>query len=412
MTKISIIMPVYNGEKFLKKSIKSVSKQTLKDIELICVDDGSTDKSLEILEKQQKKHEFIKILTQKNQGSGSARNYGIDEAEGEYIAFIDADDIFVDPDALEKMYELANLHDADMVCANLKELLPNGDLIYNSNYTKNNYYEFKKTEKIPPKDYGVPWAFYKNIYKKTFLDENNIRFKDLIRGQDPVFLAEVLVNVSEIYGIPKVLYAYLFPVKGKPYLKVNTYKKKLHYITHYKMTFDIFEKNGLKSLSEKYKPKFLNYAKYTANDNDTEAYEIITDIFNESYFTNYTNRYMYFKISHILNKINIENTQEYFTQAKNELLKYDIWMNKRITAAQHRTISYIMSCETFEEYKKDFSKINTINLKEKHKQLKEKYKILNKQHKDNTRKNNNLKKLQKSLLNSSSWKITGFLRKN
>jgi len=71
-----------------------------------------------------------------------------------------------------------------------------------------------------------------------------------------------------------------------------------------------------------------------------------------------------------------------------------------------------MSCETFEEYKKDFSKINTINLKEKYKQLKEKYKILNKQHKDNTRKNNNLKKLQKSLLNSSSWKITGFLRKN
>ena len=133
-------MPVYNGEEFLEKSIESVSKQTLKDIELICVDDGSTDNSLKILKDLQKKYDFIKILTQENQGSGKARNYGIDESKGEYIGFLDADDIFVDSDALERMYEIGNFYDADMVAANLKELLPDGELIYNSNYKDDNYY--------------------------------------------------------------------------------------------------------------------------------------------------------------------------------------------------------------------------------------------------------------------------------
>ena len=77
MVKVSIVMPVYNGYNFLEKSIESVAKQTLKDVELICIDDGSTDKSLELLNELSEKYGFIKILTQKNQGSGIARNNGI-----------------------------------------------------------------------------------------------------------------------------------------------------------------------------------------------------------------------------------------------------------------------------------------------------------------------------------------------
>ena len=103
MVKVSIVMPTYNGAEFLKRSIESVSKQTLKDLELICVDDGSTDNSLEVLNNLSNQYDFIKIITQENAGSGSARNNGIKNSVGEYIAFLDADDEFFDDDALERM---------------------------------------------------------------------------------------------------------------------------------------------------------------------------------------------------------------------------------------------------------------------------------------------------------------------
>lgn len=406
-------MPVYNGEDVLESSIESVSKQTIKDLELICVDDGSTDNSLNKLHELQEKYDFIRILTQENQGSGKARNYGIDEAKGEYIGFLDADDIFVDEDALERMYELAKAQDADFVAGNLMELLPNGKLVYNENYTDNNYYEFKTIEKIHPREYGVPWAFYKNIYKKSFLDEKNIRFKDLIRGQDPVFLAEILVNVDEIYGIPVILYAYLFP-RGNAFKKVNTYKKKLDYVTHYKQTFDIFENYGLKELSEKYKPKFLNYTRSTVRFNDLEAYEIIMEVFGKdnNYFEKHKARYFYFRISHILNKINLLDSEEYFLNAKEGLSDCNYWNNRYLTINQQRLLAFINHCETYEEYKEGYPNIHILNLIEENKKLKREYKSLKKEVKNNNEKLKSVKMFNKSLLDSSSWKLTSHLRKN
>ena len=103
MVKVSIIMPVYNDEEFLNESISSVLNQTLSNIELICVNDGSTDNSLNILNDFASKYEFIKIFSKENEGSGIARNFGMTQAKGEYIAFLDSDDLFIDNDALEKM---------------------------------------------------------------------------------------------------------------------------------------------------------------------------------------------------------------------------------------------------------------------------------------------------------------------
>lgn len=413
MVKISIIMPIYNGAEFLKRSIESVSKQTLEEIELICVDDGSEDNSLELLEEYAEKYSFIRILTQENQGSGKARNYGMDEAKGDYIAFLDADDIFVEEDALERMYDLGIAHDAGMVCANLKELLPNGDLAYNSNYKDRNYFEFKSYERIQPERYGVPWAFYKNIYQKKMLDDNEIRFRDLIRGQDPVFMAEVLANVGDIYGLPIVLYAYLFPVEGKPFIKVNSPLKKLHYITHYKMTFDTFENAELYSLSEKYKPKFLNYLRHSLRIKDLETYDIVIDLFGKEnhYFDNFKQDFEVFKIGHLLNKINVERTEEFFQEAKKELSGYEVWNNDLITVDLFRQITFINSCETYEEYREGFYKVNIINLKEEQEKLIKKNKSLAKKNKKLKKTLKEKKELHDSLLNSSSWKLTKSMRK-
>ena len=92
--KVSVIMPVYNAEDYLRPALDSVIDQTLKDIEIICIDDGSTDKSLEIIKEYQKADSRVRIVTENNAGPGAARNKGIVRARGKYIAFLDADDFY------------------------------------------------------------------------------------------------------------------------------------------------------------------------------------------------------------------------------------------------------------------------------------------------------------------------------
>ena len=203
---VSVIMPVFNGAKFLERSMASLLKQTLDNFEIVFIDDGSTDDSLKILRGYENKYDFVHVLTQENSGSGKARNYGINEAKGEYIAFLDADDFFMDADALEKMYSLGSLNNADMVTANIKHDLANeGDFV-----PFGPFHYYTSNDVILPEQYGIPWSFYKNIFKREFLVENNIYFPDLLRGQDPVFLAEALTKVDKIYVAATDLYAYVY----------------------------------------------------------------------------------------------------------------------------------------------------------------------------------------------------------
>ena len=128
MIKISIIIPVYNCEKYLEECLDSVLRQTLKEYEIICVDDGSTDCTIDILKKYAEQDFRIKVLHQKNQGAGVARNLGLKHAEGEYIAFLDSDDYYLDTDALMCMYEICKKNDVD-VCGSSLRLLSNGVIV-------------------------------------------------------------------------------------------------------------------------------------------------------------------------------------------------------------------------------------------------------------------------------------------
>ena len=112
MVKVSIIIPVYNCETYLEQCIKSVFRQSIKDLEIICINDGSTDSSVEIIEQLQKEDGRIILYHQENQGAGAARNLGIRKAEGKYIAFLDADDYFLDTDALELMFYACKMNGA------------------------------------------------------------------------------------------------------------------------------------------------------------------------------------------------------------------------------------------------------------------------------------------------------------
>lgn len=120
MVQISIIIPVYNVAKYLPECLESILNQTFQDFEVICVNDGSKDNSLEILEEYGKKDNRIKIITKENGGAGSARNKGLEFAEGKYIQFLDGDDYF-EPQMLEKLYNLAKEYKAEIsVCSSRK----------------------------------------------------------------------------------------------------------------------------------------------------------------------------------------------------------------------------------------------------------------------------------------------------
>lgn len=267
-------MPVYNDESVLEESINSVAKQTLKDIELICINDGSTDGSLDVLNEFSDKYDFIKIVTQENRGSGKARNYGMDIAKGEYIGFLDADDYFIDDDALERLYTTAKLNDATMVTGNILhdvdnpgEFIPFRHLEY-----------FTEDKVILPEEYGLPWSFYKSIYKTTFLRENKIYFPDLLRGQDPVFLAEILTKVDKIYAVSSDVYAYVF---YDAIDRCNTYRKLHDQILHYKIVFDYLEEPKFAKAVYDFKKAFIWFLDQLNDEDLKTSLEIIDDIFDD-----------------------------------------------------------------------------------------------------------------------------------
>lgn len=230
MVKISVIVPIYNAEHSIKTCLESIFKQTLKDIEIICVNDGSLDNSLQILKESAEKDSRIKIFNKENSGVGDSRNLGLDNATGEYIAFLDADDIFVDENSLDILYHEAKKHNVEMVSGGIQFIIKN-KISYENKWFK----PIQKLQKKSPEEYGIPWFFYKNIFKRDFLNKHNIRFPSLLRGQDPVFLVDILTKIDYYYEVPIIYYSYSSPNE----IKVNNPRKFLDYFKHFYSVFNI-----------------------------------------------------------------------------------------------------------------------------------------------------------------------------
>ena len=123
---ISLIVPIYNVEKYLVKALTSIENQTFKNFEAILVDDGSTDKSIDIIKEFCEKNENFKFIQQENRGPAAARNSALEISTGKYIAFMDSDD-FIEPEFLENMYNAAEENGADIACCNFKLYYPEKD---------------------------------------------------------------------------------------------------------------------------------------------------------------------------------------------------------------------------------------------------------------------------------------------
>ena len=199
MPKVSVVVPVYNTEKYLGKCLDSLVAQTLSDIEIICIDDKSTDGSLDVLKVYSNQDNRIKIIEFKeNKGAGAARNAGIDAATSEYVGFVDSDD-YVDVDFYEKLYQKAVETNADIVKGNLYYSM-DGAIRYTP------YFNLKEVKENKVAFIHVPTA----IFKKDFLCTANLRYpEDLKYSEDSVFEVEASLKANKIELEDRVAYYYI-----------------------------------------------------------------------------------------------------------------------------------------------------------------------------------------------------------
>lgn len=174
MPKLSVIIPVHNTEKYLKKCLDSIINQTHTDIEIICINDGSTDNSLGILEEYATKDKRIIVISQKNHGQSIARNKGIDMAKGEYIAFVDSDDYLETEHFYELLLKSAKLNDADIAKGQYKQ---------NSDGSVETFIN----EQIKKDKNNFCLEFCSAIYRNSLIKNNNIRFPNYCDMEDPIF---------------------------------------------------------------------------------------------------------------------------------------------------------------------------------------------------------------------------------
>lgn len=232
MISVSIILPIYNMEEYLDTSLESLRNQTLKNIEIICVNDGSKDNSLSIIERYKQIDSRIVLINQENTGSGIARNNGIKIAKGEYIAFLDPDDKLYSSDALENLYTNAILENTEIAGGNFEFICDNfkaknekekNILEEEKTYKKTTNFMFKRNFVGTTEDYLSGSWFWRFIYKREFVVNNNIFFPDYKRFQDIVFLAKALSLCKTIYFSEKVYYCYRINHKVMHYSKKQKY---------------------------------------------------------------------------------------------------------------------------------------------------------------------------------------------
>lgn len=219
IAKVSVIVPVYNSEKYLDRCIKSILNQKLEDMEVILVNDGSTDKSLEIIKKYAKESDRIKIINKPNKGVSSARNSGIDAAGGDYIGFVDADD-WIHPDMYKNMYEKITKTQSDICICNYIVEYPDHSrkMILNTKKTvldKKNQINRLILNMISPKDlninsYSIMGSACRLLIKRDLIMENNIRFPIGIHlMEDLIFCIEAFIKCKKIV-IDKGFYYHYF----------------------------------------------------------------------------------------------------------------------------------------------------------------------------------------------------------
>lgn len=273
MKKVTVIVPVYNAEENIRKCIKSIINQTYKNFELLIINDGSTDHSLDIIHYYEKQHKNIRVIDKKNEGVAKTRNLGIEKAHGEYIMFVDNDD-YLDENYLKEHIQTIINSDFDIVISGYRRI--------------NSELKILHTEKLKDTYWSkfiimAPWA---KIYKKSFLINNNVQFLNYGIGEDVYFNLVVYSYMPKIKIIDYVGYNWFLNTKSVS----NTSQKGLnnnidilvlldkilahyttldkytsYYLTRYYIWYLLF--SGRKSSSQKFINEYKRINKWYVNKN-------------------------------------------------------------------------------------------------------------------------------------------------
>ena len=203
MTDISIIVPIYNAEKYLSKCINSLINQTKKEIEIILINDGSTDRSEEIINNY--RDERIKYFKNENQGIGKTRNFGIEKATGKYLMFVDSDD-YLKEDACEILFKKAEKEKLDLVICNYYKVDEETD--------KKEIIEIKEFKNTKLKDnkellLNVNLAPWNKLYKRDLIKKNKIKFVENLKYEDAPFVVETMDKAKRIGQVTEALNYYV-----------------------------------------------------------------------------------------------------------------------------------------------------------------------------------------------------------
>ncbi len=208
MVKISVIVPVYNVDRFLSECLESILSQNLSDIEVICVDDGSTDNSLNILTEYQQKDERIKIISQENRGLAAARNRGMDAACGEYIMFVDSDD-YITSNALETLYDLTCSKQVDFTMFKLLNFDNETRETSPINYFNMPFLQKFDGETFNHHDVGerlfnISVTAPGKLFRRDFIDR--LRFPEDLLFEDTPFVLEAIFMADKMYFLDEYMY--------------------------------------------------------------------------------------------------------------------------------------------------------------------------------------------------------------
>lgn len=301
---ISIIMPVYNVEPYIKQGLDSLLNQTMKHIEIIAVDDGSTDRSLEILNEYAKKDRRVRVFTQENKFAGAARNLGLANANGEYVIFLDSDDFFSEKLA-EEAYYAAKLNRADVVLWGAKHYNNATGEYKEANWLLNAKVSprgeaFDYTD-CPKRLYQIttpcPWT---KMFRRKFVLENGLQFQNLRNSNDLFFTYSALAMAKRIYTVDKILVYYRVGLENN--LQATKKKSPLCFLEAYQAWHDkLVELGKLETLRQSYVNVALSGCLYNLRSlKDLDSKKIVFDkLKNEAFksleITNSEPQYYYNK---------------------------------------------------------------------------------------------------------------------
>lgn len=389
LIKVSVIVPVYNAMKYLETTVDSIRNQTLEDIEMIFVDDGSTDDTLEFLNRIKDEDKRVTVLSQKNSYAGVARNNGLAVAKGKYVVFWDADDIFF-PEALTEMFEQCEKDEADICLCGASHY----DEVLDKYVSAPTYL---KNERLPEKtpfghkeidrylfnfSTNVPWN---KMFRRSFLLENDIKFQDIQQANDNYFIMLAYFYAKSFTYVNKVLINYR--VNFETSLTGNASKTPLCVYEAYKKTYETLKtEDNFKNVKQSFYNKTIRgFFYFLGKQTYFESYRILYDKYKED----------------VLKKWNFPICEEYYYSKKDY---------KRLIRVLEMTAEDFL----LEEFRNSFNdaailKDRNKTLKTKNAALKEKNTKLKEKRDKLKESNNRLKEKLTEIKNSNSYKIGKFI---